>query len=110
MKSKHPHSHKRTLKAACRISASALMLGVSHAATVGFNFTANYCAAGSYSGAYVTSTAFGISTNDWESLSQMDTGYGCTSGVGPYTLNEVIDTAPAAGGLNPLPNGSLNVT
>ena len=103
-------SLKHTRKAACRISAAALMLGVSHGATIGFNFTANYCAASSYSGAYVTGTAFGIATNDWESLSQMDTGYGCTSGVGPYTLNEVIDTAPAAGGLNPLPNGSLNVT
>lgn len=92
------------------MSAAALMLGVSHAATVGFNFTANYCSASSYSGAYVTSTAFGIATNGWESLSQMDTGYGCASGVGPYTLNEVIDTSTAAGGLNPLPSGSLNVT
>ena len=110
LKSNRMKSLKHTRKAACRISAAALMLGVSHGATIGFNFAANYCGASSYSGAYVTGTAFGIATNGWESLSQMDTGYGCTSGVGPYTLNEVIDTAPAAGGLNPLPNGSLNVT
>jgi len=86
------------------------MLGVSQAATVGFNFTCNYCATG-YAGAVVTATAFGIATNGWESLSQMDTGYGgCSSGIGPFSLNEVIDTTTTSGGLNPLPNGSLNVS
>ena len=110
MKIQRPHSLQHARKAACRVSAAALMLGVSHAATVGFNFTANYCSAASYSGAYVTATAFGINTNGWESLAQMDTGYSCASGVGPYTLNEVIDTSTSSGGLNPLPNGSLNLT
>jgi len=112
MKSQRARAHKNThnRKAACTISAAALMLGVSHAATIGFNFTANYCNSAAYSGAYVTATAFGITTNGWESLSQMDTGYGCASGVGPYTLNEVIDTTTSTGGLNPLANGSLNVS
>jgi hypothetical protein len=95
-------------KVACTVSAAALMLGVSQAATVGFNFQTHYCAAASYSGAVVTAPAFGIGTNGWESLSQMDTGYGCPASY--FTLNQVIDTNSAAGGLNPLPNGSLNVT
>ena len=96
-------------KAACTVSAAALMLGVSHAATVGFNFQCNYCGSASYSGAVVTAPAFGIGTNGWESLSQMDTGYGgCAASY--FTLNEVIDTNSATGGLNPLPHGSLNVT
>jgi hypothetical protein len=38
----------------------------------------------------------------------MDTGYGCTADY--YTLNEVIDTTSSTNGLNPLPNGSLNLT
>src|SRR6516164_9620535 len=86
-------------KVACTVSAAALMLGVSHAATVGFNFQCNYCNSASYSGAVVTAPAFGIGTNGWESLSQMDTGYGCPASY--FTLNEVIDTNSAAGGLNP---------
>jgi hypothetical protein len=72
------------------------MLGVSQAATVGFNFQANYCAAPSYAGAIVTGTAFGIGTNEWESLSQMDTGYGCTPGYN--SLSEVIDTTTSSNG------------
>ncbi len=86
------------------------MLGVSHAATVGFNFQANYCSAHSYSGAVVTAPAFGINPAGWESLSQMDNGYGSCAGPLFYTLNEVIDTTTSTGGLNPLPNGSLNIT
>lgn len=84
------------------------MLGVSQAATVGFNFQCNYCSAGSYSGAAVTAPAFGVGTNAWESLTPMDTGYGCTAGY--LTLDQVIDTTSSAGGLNPLPNGSVHVT
>ena len=98
----------QTRKVACTVSAAALMLGVSHAATVGFNFQANYCAAPSYSGAIVTGPAFGIGTNAWESLTPMDTGYGCTPGY--YTLSQTIDTMTSTGGLNPLPHGSLSVT
>ena len=98
----------RVRKAACTVSAAALMLGVSQAATVGFNFQVNYCAAPSYVGAIVTATAFGIGTNGWESLTPMDTGYGCTPGY--YNLNQVIDKTSSGGGLNPLPNGSLAVS
>jgi len=85
------------------------MLGVSPAATIGFNFQCNYCNTHSYSGAVVTAPAFGVDTNAWESLPQMDTGYGCTAGY--YTLDQVIDTTTATdGGLNPLPHGSIHAT
>jgi hypothetical protein len=94
-------------KVACTVSAAALMLGVDQAATVGFNFQCNYNGpTGSYSGAYVTATAFGIATNGWESLTQMGTGYS-TQDNSP--LVEVIDTTTSSGGLNPLPNGSLTL-
>ena len=100
--------HPTTRKVACGVSAAALMLGVSQAATVGFNFQANYCNAASYSGAVVTAPAFGIGTNAWESLLPMASGYGCPCG---YTVtNEIIDTTTSTNGLNPLPHGSLNVT
>ena len=108
---KRPHSYSsnnRARKVVCTVSAAALMLGVSQAATVGFNFQVNYCAAPSYAGAVVTAQAFGIGTNGWQSLSQMDTGYGCTANY--YTLNQVINSSSSGGGLNPLPNGSLNLT
>lgn len=95
-------------KVACTVSAAALMLGVSQAATVGFNFQTHYCAADSYSGAVVTAPAFGIGTNAWESLPALDTGYGCTS-CNFFTLNQIINTTSGGGGLNPLPNGSITV-
>jgi hypothetical protein len=107
-KTRSSHNNPHLRKAACTVSAAALMLGVTDAATVGFNFQANYCAAGSYSGAVVTAPAFGIGTNAWESLSQMDTGYGCPASY--FTLNQVVDTTSSGGGLNPLPNGSLHLT
>jgi hypothetical protein len=97
-------------KIACTISAAALMLGVSSAATVGLHFQDNYCASAPYSGFTVTLPAFGIGTNGWESLTPMDTGYGCANDLLGYTLNEVIDTTTSTNGLNPLPNGSLSVT
>jgi hypothetical protein len=100
--------NNRARKVACTVSAASLMLGVSQAATVGFNFQANYCGAASYSGAIVTAQAFGIGTNGWESLTPMDTGYGCPGAY--FTLNQVIDTSSSSSGLNPLPNGSLSVT
>lgn len=84
------------------------MLGVSQAATVGFNFQTHYCAADSYSGAVVTAPAFGIGTNHWESLAQMDTGYNCAPDY--YVLSNIINTTTSDGGLTPLPQGSLNVT
>lgn len=86
------------------------MLGVSHAAVVGLNFQAGWDDAGAagYTGFPVTATAFGIAPSSWENLTPMDTGYGPSSG--PFTLSESIDTTTAAGGLHPLPNGSLSVT
>ena len=50
----------RNKKIACTISAAALMLGVSSAATIGLHFQENYCSAQAYSGYPVTMTAFGI--------------------------------------------------
>jgi hypothetical protein len=97
-------------KIACTVSAAALMLGVSSAATVGLHFQDNYCASAPYTGFVVTLPAFGIGTNGWENLAQMDTGYSCTPDTLTYTLNEVISTTTTTNGLNPLPNGSLNVT
>jgi len=85
------------------------MLGVSQAATVGFNFQAHYCGSDSYNGAIVTAPAFGIGTNGWENLSQIDTGYGSCAAPS-FTLSEVINTATSTNGLNPLPSGSLSLT
>jgi hypothetical protein len=102
----------RTKKIACTVSAAALMLGVSSAATIGLHFQENYCGSASYSGFAVTMTAFGIESNGWENLIEMPTGYACPIASAPYsyTLNEVVDTTTSTNGLNPLPNGSLNVT
>ena len=97
-------------KVACTVSAAALMLGVSQAATVGLHFQTHYCYDSRYTGFPVTMTAFGIGPNGWQSLSPMDTGYGCSSGKGPYTLTNVIDTTTSTNGLNPLPNGSLTIS
>ncbi|HUD46297.1 MAG TPA: LamG-like jellyroll fold domain-containing protein [Candidatus Baltobacteraceae bacterium] len=103
-------------KIACTVSAAALMLGVSSAATVGLHFQESYCnGAGlpdaGYSGFPVTLTAFGIESNGWENLLPMDTGYSGCSGPLGYTLGpELIDTTTATNGLNPLPNGSISVT
>jgi hypothetical protein len=101
-------------KIACTVSAAALMLGVSSAATIGLHFQENYCnSAGApdpgYSGFPVTMTAFGIESNGWENLTPMDTGYqGCKGPLG-YTLSESIDSTTSTNGLNPLPNGALTV-
>jgi hypothetical protein len=91
------------------------MLGVSSAATVGLHFQVNYCDSQDYSGFPVTLTAFGIPPSGWQNLTQMDTGYGCGAypqpGVGNYfTLQQNgIGSTNTSAGLNPLPNGSLNV-
>jgi hypothetical protein len=100
----------RSKKIACTVSAAALMLGVSSGATIGLHFMENYCGAPAYSGYPVTLTAFGIESNAWENLYEMNTGYGSCSGPLGYTTNEVIDTETSTNGLNPLPNGSLSVT
>jgi hypothetical protein len=102
-------------KVVCTVSAAALMLGVSQAATIGLHFQVDYCTSGgtpnaAYSGYPVTVTAFGIPTNQWENLIPMATGYqGCCGPLG-YSTNEVIDTDTSTNGLNPLANGSLTVT
>jgi hypothetical protein len=104
-----PHrSHNK--KVVCAVSAAALMLGVSSAATVGLHFQVNYCSQASYTGFPVTMTAFGIATNGWENLTEMDTGYNCAPDLPGYTLSEVVDTDSTTNGLNPLPNGSLTVS
>lgn len=108
MKKLRSRSHTRAVQGACTVSAAALMLGVSQAATIGFNFQTHYCNAASYSGSPVTAPAFGVGTNSWESLTPMDTGYGCSPDY--YTLTQDIDTTTDADGLNPLPNGALTVT
>src|SRR6266705_7213842 len=100
-----------TLKTVGTVSAAALMLGVSHAATVGFNLQTDYCGASAAYRNNVTATAFGIAATSWENLTPMMTGYGdvpCDQLA--YTLTEAINTTSSAGGLHPLPNGSLNVT
>jgi hypothetical protein len=111
MKKLRPVSSTRMRKVACTVSAAALMLGVSHAASVGFNFQIDYCGAPSYSGFPVTLPAFGIGPSSWQNLTPMKTGYG-----GPplcdqlsYTLTNVINTTTSTDGLHPLPNGSLTV-
>ncbi len=100
----------RNKKLACTVSAAALMLGVSSAATIGLHFQVNYCASTPYSGFPVTMTAFGIASNGWESLTPMPSGYGCSPVNWTYTLSETVDTTTTTDGLNPLPNGSLSLT
>jgi len=86
------------------------MLGVSHAASIGFNFQVDYCGSTAAYRNNVTATAFGIPASNWENLTPMMTGYGAPPCAQlAYTLNEVINTSSSTGGLNPLPNGSLTI-
>src|ERR1700675_958157 len=89
-----------TKQVACTVSAAALMLGVSQAATVGFNFQVDWTEHGSpsYTGKPVTATAFGITTNGWENLVPLPTGY-TAANSGPFTTNVVIDATTSTGGL-----------
>jgi hypothetical protein len=99
-----------TRKTVCTVSAAALMLGVSHAASIGFNLQVDYCGATAAYRNNVTATAFGIPASNWENLTPMMTGFGeapCDQFA--YTLNQVISTNTSTGGLNPLPNGSLTI-
>lgn len=110
---KRPRSsirNPRAKKVACTVSAAALMLGVSQAASIGLHFQENYCGSAAYSGFPVTLSAFGIPPSGWENLTAMDTGYGSCAGPLGYTFNQVISTNTSTGGLNPLPRGALNVT
>jgi hypothetical protein len=111
MKKSRSYSHDHPVrKVACTVSAAALMLGVSQAATVGFNFQCDWSQnSPSYTGKPVTATAFGIVPQGWENLTPLPTGYGAGN-PGPFIgLNEVIDTTTSSGGLNPLPQGSITV-
>src|SRR5581483_2106353 len=86
----------------------------SSAATIGIHFQESYCNAqgnplGGYSGFVVSMTAFGIPSNQWENLTEMGTGYNGCSGPLGYTLQETVDTTTSTDGLNPLPNGSLDI-
>ncbi|HEY3913391.1 MAG TPA: hypothetical protein VGN61_02800, partial [Verrucomicrobiae bacterium] len=70
-----------TKKIACTVSAAALMLGVSSAATVGLHFTETYCGGyTNYSGFPVTLTAFGVAPGNWQNLIPMGTGYQSCAG------------------------------
>jgi hypothetical protein len=108
-KSRSSSPKNRSRKVACTVSAAALMLGVSQAATVGLHFQINYCGDARYTGFPVSLTAFGVPPGSWENLTMMECGY-CSGDLPFYTLNEVVDSTTSTGGLNPLPNGSLNVT
>src|ERR1035437_495682 len=120
-------SNDRARKVVCTVSAAALMLGITHAATVGINFPVSYSSTvGNYIN-YVNAPAFGIPQSGWQSLSPTGTGYGgSTAGllylyginVIDTTTHAPINTSPSAvppdsfAGqfLNPLPNGSLTVS
>src|SRR5689334_858588 len=99
---------RQTRKVACTVSAAALMLGVSSAATIGLKFTVDYCGFANYVN-YVNAPAFGVPTDQWQNLTAMGTGYHSCAGTDFFSLNEVIDTTSSSGGLHPLPNGSLTL-
>lgn len=120
-------SNNRARKAVCTVSAAALMLGITHAATVGINFPVSYSSTvGNYIN-YVNAPAFGIPQSGWQSLSPTGTGYGGATGGLLYlyginvidtTMHAPVNTSPSAVPpdaftgqfLNPLPNGSLTVS
>src|SRR5262245_6490188 len=119
MKRKRYHSSANNpAKVACSVSAAALMLGVSQAATVGLNFQCDWTStAPAYTGQHITATAFGIPPSAWESLLPLPTGYSPGNNApqfadngGPYTNSEVISTTSNTNGLHPLPQGSLSLT
>ncbi len=107
--------NSRPKKVVCTVSAAALMLGVSSAATVGLHFQQNYCGgnpgsyAAGYSGFVVTRTAFGVPASSWENLTPLPSGYGSCSVIN-FSLSQTISTSTSTGGLNPLPSGSLDVS
>src|SRR5580658_9753027 len=92
---KRPHgsiNSSRNKKVACTVSAAALMLGVSSAATVGLHFQDNYCGSARYSGYPVTLTAFGVAPSAWENLTEVGTGYSSCSGPLGFSFTEDIGT------------------
>ena len=106
-------SPTRTRTSACTVSAAALMLGVSQAATIGINFPVDWTDGGapSYTGAQITATALGIPVAEWQSLTPTPTGYNKQgANPGPFTFDETISTASNTNGLHPLPSGSLSIS
>src|SRR6266404_4080378 len=89
MKNQRLNSNSQVRKMVCTVSAAALMLGVSDAATVGLKFTVNYCGFGNYVN-YVNAPAFGMATNLWQNLTAMGTGYNTCTGDPSYSLSDVI--------------------
>src|SRR5437016_2377957 len=118
MRKLRPNSNADLRKVACTVSAAALMLGVSQAATIGLNFQCDWTSTNpAYTGQHVTAAAFGIPPSGWESLLPLPTGYSPDNNApqfagnpGPYTNSEVINTTSNTNGLHPLPQGSLSLT
>lgn len=101
------------LSASCAVSAAALMLGVTQAATIGIHFPVDWTDGGSpsYTGTQITASAFGIPVTGWQSLTPTPTGYNQQGRTpGPFTLSEFITTHSRTNGLHPLPSGSLAIS
>ncbi len=99
------------MRAVCTVSAAALMLGASQAATVGLHFQPDWSTtAAQYTGYQVTATAFGVPPESWQNLTPLPTGYNNADNPGPYTLSEIINTTTTTNGLHALPSGSLSIT
>src|SRR5271154_5572592 len=100
----------RAKQVASTVSAAALMLGISHAATVAMHFQVNYCGYAGYTGLVVTTNAFGVPASGWQNLTPMNSGYTSCPFSGPpygYTLSQTVSTNTSTGGLNPLPSGTI---
>lgn len=73
------------------VPASALMLGMSHGATIGYNFQTTGAFYGAPAGAPVTMTAFGVPATNWQSSAPLPTGGGAngssTISVGGGSIN-----------------------
>ena len=93
--------------ASCVLWFLALTQNFNHAATLGFNFQTRYCEDDAYTGTRVTATAFGIDPSSWQNLAAMVSGVGCFGA--PFTLTQHIDANSATDGLNPLPQGAMDV-
>lgn len=111
MNTENSSTNRPSLRTVCTVSAAALMLGASHAATVGLHFQPDWTStAPQYTGFQVTATAFGIAPENWQNLTPLPTGYNNTDNPGPYTLSETISTTTTTNGLHALPAGSLSIT
>lgn len=71
---------RRSSSTGAIVSASALMLGMSQAATIGINWTTTFAGYGAPSGAIVTQTAFGVAPADWTNIASAPTGSATAAG------------------------------